>query len=137
MPVPATLDQRVRKRARGVCEYCLLPESAYDIAFHVDHIISDQHRGKATYTNLCVACPRCNLSKGPNIAGIDPDTRSLVPLFNPRKDRWDEHFRWRGARLLGLTPIGRATIHVLAMNNEMALKHRKQLMTEGVFPPTR
>lgn len=137
MPVPAKLDQRVRKRAHGFCEYCLLPESAYDMAFHVDHIISEQHLGKSTYNNLCFSCPRCNLSKGPNIAGIDRDTRSLVPLFNPRKDRWDEHFRWRGARLLGLTPVGRATIHVLAMNSEMALKHRKQLIAEGVFPPTR
>ena len=39
-----------------------------------------------------------------------PTRTETVPLFNPRTHRWDEHFRWEGYYLTGLTPIGRATI---------------------------
>lgn len=135
MPVPAAIAERVRKRARGLCEYCRLPQAAYPLAFHVDHIIAEQHGGKATFGNCCLACARCNRSKGPNISGIDAKTRTLVPLFHPRRDRWDEHFGWRGPRLVGRTPTGRATIRVLAVNDPAAVELRRALIAEGRFPP--
>jgi hypothetical protein len=111
----------------------LLPQSAYPLPFQVDHIIADQHGGKATFNNLAWACPRCNRYKGPNIASIDRETRKLVSLYNPRRDQWGKHFRWRGPRLVGLTPTGRVTIRVLVINDPAAVKVRRELIAEGVF----
>jgi hypothetical protein len=78
-----------------------------------------------------MACFHCNRFKGPNIAGIDPASGELVRLFHPRTDFWIDHFRYVDARLLGLTPIGRATINVLAMNAEDLLLLRVELLHEG------
>ena len=69
-----------------------------------------------------------------NIAGRDFVTGDLVPLFNPRQDDWSEHFRWRRARLIGHTPVGRATIQVLNINDPSYLRIRRALMEEGLFP---
>jgi hypothetical protein len=129
-----TLARRVRQRANDACEYCHMPQSAYRFRFPIDHVIAKQHRGKTSYRNLCLSCLHCNAFKGPNIAGIDPKTGELVRLYNPRQDNWHEHFRWRGARLLGLTPIGRATILVLNINDPRYLGVRRAVMDEGLFP---
>jgi hypothetical protein len=85
--------------------------------------------------NLAVACPRCNRNKGPNIAGFDISSHEIVRLFHPRRDRWMDHFRCRGPRLIGVTPIGRVTIRVLSINHPEAIKVRRELMAEGIFPP--
>jgi hypothetical protein len=129
------LRERVRQRAGAACEYCHVPETAYDLVFPIDHAIARQHGGKTWLGNLCLSCQRCNLSKGPNIAGIDPKSRLLVSLFNPRRDRWNEHFRWRGPRLIGITPVGRATIRVLAINQPANILLRRVLIKAGSFPP--
>ena len=135
MAVPADLDRRVRERAKGVCEYCRLPQAAYRLSFQIDHIIAEQHRGKTQFANLCLACPRCNKNKGPNISGIGYKTRRLTPLFHPRRDRWEDHFTWQGSRLRGLTPIGRVTIEVLGINQLDAVKVRRELKRERLSPP--
>jgi hypothetical protein len=98
-------------------------------------VTTRQHGGLTRYSNLATACTRCNLNKGPNLAGIDPKTRKLVPLFHPRLDRWTDHFRWRGAQLIGSTPIDRVTIRVLAMNDPDAVALRRLLIAEGSLPP--
>jgi 5-methylcytosine-specific restriction endonuclease McrA len=134
MPVSTELDRRVRERAEGSCEYCRLPQAVYGLPFQVDHIIARQHGGKAQLNNLALAYPRCNRTKGPNIAGIDEETRHLVPLYHPRRDHWADHFRWRGPRLMGLTPIGRATVRVLGINHPEAVRLRRELIAEGRFP---
>jgi hypothetical protein len=127
----------VRARAGAACEYCRTPE-AYSVApFVAEHIIARQHGGGDGINNLALACDRCNLHKGPNIAGLDPDTGQLTRLFNPRTDTWDDHFAWSGHVLTGRTPIGRTTIRVLAMNHPVSLAVRAALMAEGVFPPLR
>jgi hypothetical protein len=130
-----SLEATVRRRARDACEYCQLPQSAYRLSFQLDHVIAKQHGGKSQVDNLALACPRCNLNKGPNIASIAINTRFVIPLFNPRRDRWFDHFRWRGARLLGLTPIGRITIRLLAINIPDAIALRRLLILDGTFPP--
>jgi hypothetical protein len=85
--------------------------------------------------NLALACFACNNHKGSNIAGIDPDTHAVPPLFHPRRDDWQEHFVWNGPELVGRTPVGRTTIAVLAINLPRRLALRRALMEEGVFPP--
>lgn len=98
--------------------------------FHVEHVVARQHDGADDLENLALACPFCNLSKGPNLSGIDSLTGTLVRLFDPRQDRWDDHFSWAGAELLSHTPIGRATIAVLAINDSEFLDIRQELLDE-------
>jgi hypothetical protein len=128
------LEDEVWRRANGRCEYCHLPSAFHRGPFQIDHIIPDQHEGPTVSENLAIACLRCNNRKGPNLAGIPPGTKEIVRLFNPRADVWTEHFRWDGSLLVGLTPIGKATIAVLAINHPSAKAVREELMAEGVFP---
>ena len=111
-----SLENLVRHRAKHRCEYCRLPQSAHPIQFQIDHIVAKQHGGKSTLGNLALACFHCNTHKGPNLADLDPETRRITPLFNPRRHKWQRHFRWDGRELVGLTAIGRVTIIVLAIN---------------------
>ena len=126
----------VRKRASNRCEYCCVHQDQDPFfSFHIDHIIARQHGGRTELDNLCLSCYRCNSHKGPNIASIDPKTDELVPLFHPRRDSWHAHFEWNGSILVGRTPIGRATVALLAVNNSDYVLLRESLMVEGTFPP--
>ena len=58
----------------------------------MEHILARQHGGSTSLENLAFACWSCNLKKGPNLSGIDPETGHVAALFNPRKDSWPEHF---------------------------------------------
>jgi len=127
------LAQEVRRRAEGRCEYCRMPEQFYPAPFVIDHIIARQHGGPTDADNLALACFRCNLYKRPNIAGLDPLLGELTPLFHPRRDSWAEHFEWADAELVGRTPMGRATIAVLAINHPDAVAVRESLIAEGVL----
>jgi hypothetical protein len=131
-----SLQMFVRQRARYRCEYCQMPSSIDPLAFQIDHIIAQKHRGETVPANLALSCFRRNVHKGPNIAGIDPATGHIVPLFHPRNDRWEEHFRWDGSLLVGLTSTGRATIEVLEINHALRVEFREILMAEGAFPPS-
>lgn len=131
MPRPSrTLQLEVRGRAVERCEYCLFPEYASELPFHVDHIIAEKHGGRTEPQNLAWACFSCNLRKGPNIAGLDPDTGELTPLFNPRSDAWSEHFAWDGVWVRGKTAIGRATVTVLDINHVDSVTVREALREE-------
>ncbi|MEZ6046732.1 MAG: HNH endonuclease signature motif containing protein [Planctomycetaceae bacterium] len=122
----------VRERARNRCEYCLIPQEYLPlITFPVDHIIAKQHGGDSQSNNLCLSCLKCNLQKGPNIASLDPDTGLLVPLYNPRIDKWTDHFQYAGETITGLTPVGRATIQLLGFNQEQQIELRQALITDG------
>jgi hypothetical protein len=108
-----------------------------DVAhFEIDHIRAQVHGGETVLENLAWACFRCNNGKGTNLSGVDRATGNVEPLFHPRHDRWDDHFQWDGPRLQGKTPIGRASIAVLNMNAPSRVGLRKQLIEEGVFPPS-
>ena len=130
------LVRTIWKRAGERCEYCLIPQFALPLPFQIDHIIAEKHGGPTVESNLALACPHCNRFKGPNIAGLDPESSQPVRLFHPREDTWGEHFEFEGARIVGRTPVGRATVQVLAMNAEDLLLIRVELRNEGHwFPP--
>ena len=112
-----------------------MPSAGYLLPFSADHIIARQHGGSTDLDNLAFSCLHCNRHKGPNIAGVDPTTGDLVPLYHPRQDRWEDHFRLDGAHFAGRTAKGRITIQVLAMNAPDFLAVRETLMQEGSFPP--
>jgi len=123
----------VRQRVGGRCEYCLLPDEADEWPFHVEHVTAKQHGGNDAADNLCWSCSRCNLYKGPNIASLDPDTGALAPLFNPRQQQWSDHFTIRKAHIDGQTPIGRATVRLLNMNDSRRVDLRRDLIERRVF----
>jgi hypothetical protein len=126
----ADLSREVIQRANGRCEYCRFPQAVAELPFHIDHIIAEKHGGATEGPNLAWACFSCNMHKGPNIAGIDPNSRQLTRLFHPRVDRWEDHFRWQGAELIGLTEVGRTTIAVLNMNDPDGIAVRQALAME-------
>jgi hypothetical protein len=64
-----------------------------DTPFEIDHISSLKHEGPTVAGNLALSCFRCNSYKGTDLAGRDPLTRKLTPLFNPRRHKWARHFR--------------------------------------------
>jgi hypothetical protein len=85
---------------------------------------------------LVWACPTCNTFKRDWIEGLDPRTKVFVPLFNPRSDRWDDHFRWSkdGLRVHGRTAVGRATIRLLRMNRRGIRLLRQVQIDRGKHP---
>jgi hypothetical protein len=99
----------------------------------VEHVVAKQHGGSDEPANLALACHRCNLRKGPNLTGIDALTSEMVPLFHPRRDQWNDHFRVSGIRIEGITATGRATVQVLAMNDARRLDLRLELLARGDF----
>jgi hypothetical protein len=124
------LRQSVRRRAGERCEFCHLPQSGHEERFSIDHVVPRKHRGGDLAENLAFSCLRCNLHKGTDLSGIDPGTHSVVALFNPRQQRWREHFRWKGPILVGITPTGRATVELLRMNVAERVRLREALLAE-------
>jgi hypothetical protein len=135
------IAREVRVRAAGRCEYCRLPQSAFRRPFHIEHIVARQHGGTSRSDNLALACWNCNLKKGPNLSGIDPWTGLVAAIFHPRVDVWEEHLSLvvgglipLGIAIRGLTPVGRVTVHVLGLNDEMRKLLRYELWVEGLYP---
>jgi hypothetical protein len=125
--MPSGLYRTVAARARHRCEYCLAPEAVFNLAFELDHIVPQILGGVTVHTNLALACRSCNSHKGTAVQARDPHTKVPTPLFHPRTDDWDEHFRLdlRSGRIEGLTACGRATARRLAMNSRPAVRARR------------
>ncbi len=101
--------------------------------FHVDHVVARQHGGTTTLDNLTYCCADCNRHKGPNVGSVNPETGRRVRLFNPRVDRWDDHFFRVGSRLVGRTTRGRLTVESLSPNSPGLLRFRRTLMEQRLF----
>jgi hypothetical protein len=129
----ASVRDSVRRRASGHCEYCHLPQSAVPSApFQIEHIVARQHFGSDDASNLALACDRCNLHKGPNLASVDPESGETVLLYHPRRDTWNDHFRIEEGRISGKTPTGRATVRLLQMNSERRCQLRRDFKRLGL-----
>jgi len=135
------LTREVRRRAGDRCEYCLNPQVAFRRPFHIEHIVARKHGGATQLDNLALACWHCNFKKGPNLAGLDPETAQMEPLFHPRKHKWANRFVAHvgglmplGIEIRGLTPVGRATVRVLGLNEEIDRADAPvELWLEGVY----
>ena len=112
-----------------------MPRQFDDTTFEIDHVIAGSHGGPTRSSNRCLACFACNSFKGPDLSGRDIKTRKTVSLFNPRRRKWDRHFRWDGPVLVDRTAIGRATAATLRINLDHRVAYRQKLIDEGVFPP--
>lgn len=121
----AATKDLVRQRAGQRCEYCQLRQQDSPLAaLQIEHIIPKKHGGSDEVENLALACIDCNLRKGPNLTGIDPETGEIIELFDPRRQRWGDHFEWRGIYIVGTTATGRTTARVLSMNSDDQLALR-------------
>ncbi|MEC4812294.1 MAG: HNH endonuclease [Scytonema sp. PMC 1069.18] len=120
MTIDDSTKESVRRRANYLCEYCHSPERICTTRFTVDHIIPKSLDGSDDVENLALACRRCNERRYNFVAGIDPETQTIVPLFNPRQQVWSEHFIWsaNGRTIIGVTPVGRSTCKRLDLNDE-------------------
>jgi hypothetical protein len=133
--VPVTLQRRVRERAADRCEYCRLSQAGQEATFHVDHILPRKEGGTTDLENLALACVSCSLRKGGSSETGDPETGSIVRLFHPRADRWDEHFQLNEEfHIVGVSSIGRATVERLNMNRPLAVAIRKEEALRGRYP---
>jgi 5-methylcytosine-specific restriction endonuclease McrA len=134
--IPAQIAAQVARRAAGRCEYCHAPQIIIGQAFHIDHIIPRFADGKSILENLCLACSHCNIAKSEQTTGVDPRTRKKTLLFNPRQDIWEDHFSWSNdwRRLIGRTPVGRATIVMLDMNAKRLQQARIYWRVVGLIP---
>lgn len=132
--ISASLRELVFQRAAGHCEYCRVNQRDITIRHAMDHVVPLAHGGETDERNLALACMHCNRAKGSNLSGVDPLTRRIVPLYNPRRQRWNTHFVLEAGAIVGRTPTGRATAKLLRMNDPKRLEERLYLQTIGHYP---
>jgi len=125
------LRDLVRQRAGNRCEYCRLHQDHLLFTLQVEHIVAKKHRGTDDEENLALACDRCNLHKGTDLTGIDPETNQIVILFHPRLQNWHEHFFLDDLEITGKTATGRATVQLLNMNAARRVNLRARLRRRG------
>ncbi len=132
--ISSEVRQIVANRANNVCEYCLIAEEDAYFKHQVEHIISRKHGGSFELDNLALACVFCNRYKGSDIASLTPETGELVRFYNPRIDRWREHFRLNGVVIESLTEIGEAKVRILQMNHADQILERQVLSHRRRYP---
>jgi hypothetical protein len=105
--------------------------------FTIDHIDPEARGGSDDVDNLCSCCSECNTYKQARTEAPDPRTGRIVPLFNPRVDDWNTHFRWSATatRLLGRTASGRATVLALRLNRPRLVQSRRLWVQYDLHPP--
>ena len=138
----ARVSQRLYRqeaaRARDRGEYCGLPQEAEVMDLTVDHVVPRADEGATELSNLALACLACNARKWKFTVSPDSQTGRSVPLFNPRRQRWQDHFRWvedDPTRIEARTATGRATVELLQMNSRRAVQIRRWLMVVALHPP--
>jgi hypothetical protein len=132
------LRSRIEQADRRLCRYCLTTETNSGIRLTYDHITPVSKGGATSFENVCLACSACNEFKADATHAIDPLTGEALPLFNPREQPWDDHFVWstNATRVEGSTPVGRATVIALRMNQPIVVTARGRWARAGWHPPT-
>jgi hypothetical protein len=133
--VGVRLRRLIQNRAGGRCEFCRLAQEGQEATFHIDHVTPRAVGGPSIAENLALACVSCSLRKAARRSAPDPLTGRKVTLFHPRRQRWARHFEWRGVRVVGRTPTGRATVVALQMNRPLILAIRQEEAQHGRHPP--
>ena len=137
--IPSDVARRVRAAANNRCGYCLSPQHLVMAKLELEHLLPRSKGGTDEETNIWLSCSFCNSHKSDRTSAVDPLTNQEVPLFNPRTQRWSEHFRWSddGIRVIGLTPTGRATAALLHLADDPdALIVRMHWVLAGWHPPS-
>lgn len=131
------LRRRVAEASRFRCGYCLTSQRIIGPLLEIDHITPQAQGGTHAEDNLFLACPMCNSHKADRVEAIDPESGAMSPLFNPRSEKWNDHFEWieEGAVIRGKTPKGRATVVALRMNHPDIISARRLWVIAGWHPP--
>jgi len=126
----------VAERAKFRGEYCHAPAVLFNFQFEIEHIVPTSHGGDNEPANLALSCRACNVFKGPALFGVDPETQATVELFHPRIHQWAEHFEHEPEtdEIVGMTPIGRATVQMLRFNRPNQIHARREWKKLGEFP---
>jgi hypothetical protein len=132
-PISLELRRQVAERANFLCEYCLIAEDDTFFGCEVEHIISLKHGGSSNLDNLAYACVFCNRHKGTDIGSIS-ETGQFSRFFNPRTDRWADHFQLAGITIQPVTIIGEVTARILQMNRADQLLERQALNSISRYP---
>ena len=137
-----SLSQRERREfvgglAHHACEYCFTPADHPSTPFELDHIEPSSKGGTSDIDNLALACRGCNNYKQARTGALDPFLRVRAALYNPRRDKWHEHFRWAAdfLTIIGISPTGRATVAALRLNRVGVVNLRRVLQMLGKHPP--
>jgi len=136
--IPSALRHQVTQRAQSRCEYCCLDQASQAATFPIDHVIPVILKGPTDFSNLALTCPKCNALKWKHVQALDPETGEMVSLFNPRLDRWTDHFRWMksdATQVEALTSTARATSELLQLNGEFRREIRRWLEVVKRHPP--
>ena len=135
--VSSRLRRQVRERAAGCCEYCRSQDRFAMQPFSAEHIEPRSQQGQTHLENLAWACQGCNNHKYNKTLARDHVTGEMVSLFHPRQHRWTDHFAWNevGTLILGLSPIGRATVETLQLNRQGLVNLRRILFSVREHPP--
>jgi len=96
-------------------------------------VIAEKHGGKTDESNLALACTICNKYKGSDLASIDSISGKIVRLYQPRRDRWREHFQLEKGEIVPLTMIARVTVKLLQINRSERMEERKLLSQANVL----
>jgi hypothetical protein len=67
------------------------------------------------------------------LGSLDPDNGLLTPFFNPRTQRWQDHFRLAGAEITPLTPSARVSAAILQFNHPDRVLERQRLLAAGMI----
>ena len=131
-----TQRERIEERAHGRCEYCHAPQNIAAYTFHLEHLQPKKTGGRNTDANFALSCWNCNNKKAAHVDGVDPDSGTVVPLFNPRTDDWDTHFELESTltKIAGKTSCGRATVARLRMNDPSQVEARALWLLTQVWP---
>lgn len=126
----------VSERAEHRCEYCHAPEAIFNLPFEVEHIVPTSRGGPDEESNLALACRACNLYKSDQTTGVHETTHQVVPLFHPRRDHWESHFRveFDEGLIQGLSPVGTVTVACLRMNQDVHREARRSWMQLKLYP---
>jgi hypothetical protein len=135
--IPRSVREGVFEAANYCCEYCLSQACFSPAPFSIEHIVPRADGGTNEITNLALACMGCNGHKHTRQEDTDPLTGERARLYHPRQDTWSEHFQWSAdyAHIIGLTPIGRATVSGLHLNRSGVVNLRTSLRRLGLHPP--
>jgi hypothetical protein len=136
--VGVRLRAQVLHDAGGRCGYCRLSEEITGTPLEIEHIVPEARGGLTHRANLWAVCRYCNLLKSDRVEAPEPETGAVTSLFNPRAERWSDHFIWidGGLRIQGTTPRGRATVEALALNRALLVRARAYWISAGWHPPT-
>lgn len=135
--ISRSLRASILEQAAHRCGYCQTQERVSGIPLTIEHILPRTSGGTDDIENLWCSCRLCNEAKGVLVDALDPDTGVSVALFNPRTQVWTDHFAWTpdGDAMVGLTPVGRATIAALSLNSDFRVRSRRLWVEAGYHPP--